>query len=192
MPVAGLRQIVMRYTLGNGDIAVNVMHVKLDLPDIITPVEAAALADIFKVEFFDEFKSSIVSGTVLQEIEVRDASGETGLAYTTTYAAPGTGANTPLPYQVAAVVSWRTGVAGKSFRGRSYIAGWNEAGNSATGRIDAAVVTDLKDAAENLVAALQAVDTPLVIYSRKLDVATPVTSVQVDNRWDIQRRRDNV
>src|SRR5882672_3363229 len=42
-------------------------------------------------------------------------------------AVPGTGAGNPLPNQLAAVVTLRTALAGRSFRGRAYFGGFNEA-----------------------------------------------------------------
>lgn len=191
MPVAGLRRVSMEFALSNGDIAVNVMHVLQDTPSTFTEGQANTLQAVFNVDWWDEYKSSIADVVSLTKITVADASGETGLAYEEGYSEPGLAAATPLPYQLAACVSLRTAVNSRSGRGRIFVCGYNEAANTAAAKIASAVVTELQDAAANLMAALVGVDHQLVVYSRTLDAANPVTTVIVDDRWDVQRRRAN-
>lgn len=108
----------------------------------------------------------------------------------------GSGAGDLLPPQVALCITERTAFAGRSFRGRVYLPGFNEAVNTATGVVQAtatsvAFVTAIKSA---LIA--NALD--LGVISRPAPDATPpragminvVTSIVArDTVWDTQRRR---
>lgn len=107
----------------------------------------------------------------------------------------GTQAFASLPGNVAACISWRTGLSGRTRRGRSYIAGLPinaRTGDSLTeGNIGALV-----DAGEALIADCLDGGYPLVVASYQLNNAprttallTPVTNVIVDARLDTQRRR---
>lgn len=97
----------------------------------------------------------------------------------------------PLPLQVCAVVSLRTGFAGRSYRGRMYLPATGqplEADHQMSN-------TDCQSLAQGYVSFLHDVDfnnagKPVVV-STKLGTATPIASVVVDSRLDIQRRRAN-
>lgn len=99
------------------------------------------------------------------------------------------------PGQVAAVITWRTGQAGRSKRGRSYIAGipFNEStGDTLSEAWQSALLT----AAGELITACQDGDYPLVVASyqsnkapRTAALLTPITVGTVDRRLDTQRRR---
>lgn len=119
-------------------------------------------------------------------------------------ALPGTGVGDTLPLSMAAVVTIRTALSGKSFRGRAYISGWTEAQNDSSGRALAAANT----AAVNFVQAIQTVmntvgfnlavlsrnsagrTIPEKIIPAKPGFSTAFTSLQARNtKWESQRRR---
>jgi hypothetical protein len=91
---------------------------------------------------------------------------------------------------VAAVSSWRTASAGRSYRGRTYLGPLETTAlDTNTGLLAAGVVAGIKTAGEALIAAGVTTSTNLVIYSRKLNSAATVIAAQVDTRPDSQRRR---
>jgi hypothetical protein len=103
----------------------------------------------------------------------------------------GTG-GTPGPFQACMVASMRTGLAGRSHRGRAYLPA-NGQGYGTTGFFGS---TTYDDVAEGFAGILQTVNdavTPgrVVVVSQTLTTYADVTSVIVDNRPDIQRRRAN-
>lgn len=118
-------------------------------------------------------------------------------------AVPGTGAGDPLPNQIAAVITLRTALAGKSYRGRAYYGGANEAQNGATGAIAAAFNTALVTFTTNIQTDMAAQGITLAVISRpfagaagppvrpaRVGQATPVTGIIArDTKWDTQRRR---
>lgn len=111
-------------------------------------------------------------------------------------AVAGTLAGDFLPPQIAFCVTLRTALAGPRFRGRVYLCGYGEAGNTASGVINNAAIP---------VAFVTAVKAALVASSLDLGVIhrptadpfppsagfiTPVTSIVArDSVWDTQRRR---
>jgi hypothetical protein len=116
----------------------------------------------------------------------------------------GTGGGDPLPAQLAAVVTLRTALAGKSFRGRVYISGANEAENDAAGHIVAAFNTAIALFITGVQTDMATEGITLAVLSRPrfanlpppLDVETyagaitPVTAILTrDTEWDDQRRR---
>ena len=105
-------------------------------------------------------------------------------------AVPGTGVGNPIPNEVAAVITLRTALAGRSFRGRAYFSGAIVTQNSATGSIVAGFNTALTTFMTNVQTALAASGITLAVLSRTDSVATPVTLIQArDTEWDTQRRR---
>lgn len=118
--------------------------------------------------------------------------------------AAGLGANDPVPNQLAAVVTLRTALAGKSYRGRVYFSGADEDQNTPSGQIDAGFNTALVDFMTEVQAAMAAEGITLAVLSAPryanlpppADVQTwagaltDVTGIETrDTQWDTQRRR---
>lgn len=111
----------------------------------------------------------------------------------------GTDAAGPIPSQNAIVVSWRTALAGRRYRGRTYLAGFAKAAMDPTAHgITAANQAVIGNAARALVNGLVADNAPLVVWSRVIGAGpaadgwvTPVNNVRVGRIFDTQRRRRN-
>lgn len=105
----------------------------------------------------------------------------------------GTQSGDSQPYQNAAVVTWRTGVPGRSNRGRNYIGGAVEANNAGAGQLTTDYKTVLNSYAQTLTFmngdSLQFAKWQLVVYSRLLNASRPVTSYVVRPTFYTQRRR---
>jgi hypothetical protein len=100
------------------------------------------------------------------------------------------GAGDLLPLNVTLCATLRTALAGRSFRGRSYISGFTETVNQANGTASAATGTAVTAWINAINSALQSSGLALAVLSRTTSRVTPVTSVQVrDLVWDTQRRR---
>lgn len=101
-------------------------------------------------------------------------------------------ANDPLPSQCALVISWKTGRAGKSYRGRTYIGSLNRGildGGDVL--VNPSSVSAVADAAGTLITAMEAANAPVAVWSRKHVVTTQVTGINVGRVVDTQRRRRN-
>jgi len=99
-----------------------------------------------------------------------------------------------LPVDVALCITWKTPLAGRSYRGRTYLPPWHSNQLLDTAGMPepvpasrAAVVVNAK----KLVTDLDGLAWPLVVYSRSLGSAQLVTAGHIDSNWDTQRRRSN-
>jgi hypothetical protein len=89
----------------------------------------AALATAFKTAVVKSASGGLLRSASATygstRLTVRDVLPGTGDLVESSYAlVTGNNGNTVLPFTCAAVVTWKTGVAGRSFRGRTYLAGY--------------------------------------------------------------------
>lgn len=100
-------------------------------------------------------------------------------------------ASASLPPQLSVVVAWRTALAGKSYRGRTFLGPLNGAAQ-AGGAVTAAAQTAVNTAAANLITNLKPRTTGsvgLVVHSDHANVDTPVVVGATDLRMDTMRSR---
>jgi hypothetical protein len=93
-----------------------------------------------------------------------------------------------LPFQCAPVVTLRTDTLSRAGRGRFYAPSL-AVDSLAGGRMSTAARDTLTDAAQDLVQGLTSAGGTLVIYHRGSGTTTPVTSLDVGDVIDTQRRR---
>lgn len=110
-----------------------------------------------------------------------------------TTASPGSDASQQLPAEVAEVIGLGTALGGRSYQGRVYLPPASESVNN-VGLILAAFATDAKAAFDSWLRRfagnnLDTNEMDLCVYSRKLDVATLVTTTRVNSTFDSQRGR---
>lgn len=104
----------------------------------------------------------------------------------------------PLPTQVAGLISWRTGFAGRSKRGRSYIPFPTEDGNSSGAFPTVGQKALLNNIAVNLSTSVDIVGGGgtyrlfPIVYSRKLDARFEITSFIIRDQWATQRKRSSI
>lgn len=150
-------------------------------------------------------KALCASTTYLDGVGIRDLRTPNEVEYISVAGGiAGTGAGDPLPNEVSAVVTLRTAKAGKSYRGRVYFSGANEAQNDATQHMEAAYQTAIKDFMDAVMSDMASEGITLAVLSAPryanlvppLDIQTwagdltDVVSTQVlDSKWDSQRRR---
>lgn len=103
---------------------------------------------------------------------------------------PGAATGNALPADCAITVSLRTPLANRSGRGRFYLPQPAASTSAADGRIAAATVTGLVAALEPAWQTYGAWGTP-VIYSRTMRATQIISSFNVGDLYDTQRRREN-
>ncbi len=196
-------QVRLHWTL-NGLDAFNVLGGIVSGGFINDQTKADALDAAIKTGYTSSgLKALQATTTSLISAGIRDVRAAHQVEYVGTNAAvPGTGTGDPLPNAVAAVVTLRTGLAGKSFRGRSYFGGATEGQNDGAGQIATAYNTALVAFMTAVQAAMGASTISLAVLSRpRFDKVTPfamtypgaitlVTAIVArDTLWDSQRRR---
>jgi len=94
------------------------------------------------------------------------------------------------PANVAAVISWKTGLSGRSYHGRSYFSGW-VISDFLQSILTSAQVTALSNLAQSLItyAGVVGCATDFVVASIKNLSLTPINGYVIDNIGDSQRRR---
>lgn len=138
-------------------------------------------------------KQSMLPGVNFREITARDMDTEAGAlgSYSIPQPQPGIRTGTDLmPANVALVISWRTGIAGRKYRGRTYWYGGGDADaagslpNSGWGT-SVATVAGLIGTFVNS----GGVAVVLAVASRVLNASTPVNAFVIDAVLDSQRKR---
>lgn len=196
--VANAAQMRLIWGLGGQLYALNVLGVVNTGAVAITQALANTLGTAIKSAVTSSGLVGALNTTVtLANIGIRDIrTANTAEFLDTGGAVAGTAAGGLLPPQTAFVITLRTASAGRSFRGRVYLCGFDESVNTATGTIQSSATS------VNFVTAIQsalvASSLNLGVLSRPAPDAlppragfiTPVTSVVArDAVWDTQRRR---
>lgn len=104
----------------------------------------------------------------------------------------------PLPPQITAVANFKTGIASRMTRGRMYMPAGSEVDNQSTALPSAAYLA----ACSNIFTAVQGVTSINTggnsasitwgVYSRKLDIVTPINVVTMRSSWGTQRKRSMI
>jgi len=192
----------------NGRLGCNVLGGRVGGGFINSQTHANDLATAVLASFTSSGLKALTSDTVeLQGVGIRDLRSANQVEYTQTSApVAGTGAANPMPTQLAAVVTLRTDLAGKSYRGRVYIGGADEDQNDGTGRIAGAYntaivafITAVKAdmAAEGITLAIISapryanLPPPADIQTWAGDLTDVTAQVARDTHWDSQNRRDS-
>lgn len=171
----------------------NVFGVSNDGTFLMSSSVAAEIQIAFE-DFYTALAPSLTGLWQYDECIVRDIRTETSGSYDVPPAAPVVGSNASemMPPQMAIVATHATGLRGKSYRGRTYLAGWGEGSNTAAGQVaetTAATIEGAFDALRTDLAGVTGGPFDLSVLSRKLLLATPITGTSVDSEWDRQDRR---
>lgn len=185
-------QVRLIWQYNGTDVAVNVLHGINKDP--LKPVDQA-FTDGLKTAIAGAFNASTIKGQIsagwaLNRIGVRDLDQANFPEYVGSgITAVGGNSNELLPLHTCMCVTLRTGKAGTSYRGRTYVSGFTE-GGSVAGVASGTVVSSAQDWVTRLQAAFDTGGLTLAVASRKLGKSEAVTSIQArDTRWDTQRRR---
>lgn len=185
-------QMIFSYQL---QVCQNVYHVQL--PGEPTQPDLIDIAEAFKDWWDTNLKPLVSSACALTRIICKDISSENddAIEYSTGLPIAGTGGANSLPNSVTLAIKWVTGLAGRSFRGRTYHIGLDE--SQVTGNEVLTTPFNALGAAYNaLVPAIAALGYTLVVCSKFSDgaartacVLTEILGAVADNIIDSQRRR---
>jgi len=175
----------------------NTIYVKQDNP--ITPTDLQDVASSLVTLWIQNVMPRLSNHTRLVGVSVRDLSAQNGLVFDYTgqpLPTFGGAAGPPSPSSVAIVVSLRTNRAGRSFRGRLYLAGFSETqtdGNFFFGNLPTLLATGVANVLQGLTTGTRV---PVVVsrFSEKnprpAGVTTPITGVAARTvRVASQRKR---
>jgi len=193
-PAPGIAKVEMRFTHQAQKVE-NVFHVRQS--GAATVASLTAIAELFKNAWRTVISTEVVLVATLDSVVVTDLSVVNGLAVVDTALLPSAGQRNEadLPMNVTIAISWHTGLAGKSFRGRTYHVGIPQSVTVGS-RINAAYHTGLVNVYEYLRSNAASSGTPMVVLSRRTAkafranaIGTDITSMSLDDVLDSQRRR---
>ncbi len=196
VPVPDTAQIDVVYNW-DSQIVENVFHYKV-LTGTPTIESLTALTDAINAYVQEHLLPLMASTVTLLRVVGKLLDIADGAFYVSTTGLPagGAGGAAPLPNSVSIAYSWRTPLAGRSFRGRTFVVGLME--GFITGNIvNSANVAILNTAYNGLMGAGADAGWEMVVVSRRhagapriTGLATPVTSgFFTNNVLDSQRRR---
>jgi len=139
----------------------------------------------------DNYKDACSNQVNLEQVQVRllDPSNPLAVDYTTGLPITGNRSSIHEPYNVTTTISWRTGLAGRKYRGRIYVPGLTEDETNTDDTIASFVVTILAAAAQSLITRIGALTHNLVVFHVLTNTFTEITSYVIENILDSQRRR---
>lgn len=141
----------------------------------------------------DGYAQFISAGVEVQRVstgEIEVATGQQQRLADQDVSLPGTSASNPFPADVALVVSLRTALANRRGRGRFYLPQPAVNAGSADGKLTSAAQSDIVAALSNAWGNYNVAKSP-VIYSRTARETNDVTTFNVGDLFDTQRRREN-
>jgi len=149
------------------------------------------LATLFSNWWNTYYKIYAFSGVALTNIFVRLYDPSNPLAYdlNLTTPVPGTAAGPADPADVTLSSSWRTGLAGRKYRGRFYTVGMVNSQHDVLDKVTSPYLTGISTAAANLITLLAAASQALAVWHRISNTYTTINSTIGENLIDAQRRR---
>lgn len=183
------------WALSGTEYAVNVLHYFVGGSVGIGQATADAFAAQVGADMVaSNLDDNVASTVTMARCTVRDLRMANQPEFSATDPQPGLEGAHILPLANSIVVTLRTALAGRRYRGRVYLPGFSENQNTAAGVIDPAAIT----AAEAFIQALTIItiegnEWQLGVMTQATDPPeiNPVISSGVrDNIWDIQRRRN--
>ena len=191
----------MRFTQAGLE-AYNILNVLC--PTAATSADLTAIAGVLQTWWNGTLRPSVPTTLSWQgaDLTAMDSPGSPFLAYNNSGTLAGSGVGGLYPPQVTVCVSLRTGLSGRSYRGRLYFIGLGTGNVITGGLITQATATALANNFNTLRTAMVTAGYALCVLSlysgkdsngkkipRAAGIATPVTTIAVGLRVDTQRRR---
>jgi hypothetical protein len=139
----------------------------------------------------NNYKLFAGAAVALTQVQIRLYDPSTPLSYDLSPVSPvpGTASGTIDSGQETLSASWRTGLAGRKYRGRFYTVGMTQSQHDTLDKVTSAYVTGIGSAAATLIANLAGQATALAVFHRISNTYTPINSTIIENLIDAQRRR---
>lgn len=220
MPISGGAEVKLYWNL-LGVLGMNVFGAQVSGGVTFNVALANVVGAAIKSAFTAQLAAQFATATALVRVGVRDLRQDNLPEFRDTGPSVfGTGVGDAMPGNVALCVTSRTALAGKSFRGRTYLAGWSEAANGPGGTAVAGVGTAALAYMNAVQAGMLTNGLTMAVLSRpherqtlvettfhadgttttrtlstttaKSGLATPIVSFESRNLgWESQRRRIN-
>ena len=197
VPATNTIRVAVEYNQ-SGHLSVNVYHVLS--PHAIVSADLTSIASVFATWIGSTLIPLVTASWSAYNINARDLTTSSGIILDTplTSGNTGTHSGSPAPNSTALVTSWRTGRAGRSFRGRTYLGSIPQGVISSTGDnlVTTGYAASVASAMSTLQGAIATAGYSLVVASfrsggaaRTSAVLTAPTSLIVNTKLDTTRGR---
>jgi len=177
-------------TSRDGRLGVNNFHVTRTIPAALVDTDLPLIATAFHDWYTGNYKLDMNSTVGLDQIQVRKLDPGDPIAYDLSVAhETGTGPSPASPANVTAAVSWRTGLAGRKYRGRFFALGLPQAFVTAADLLTSVGQVHYALDGAALLLTLTNAGYQLVLFHRATNSWTKVITCIVDGIIDSQRRR---
>lgn len=153
--------------------------------------ELVQLAIVFRDWWDDFYRLYATDALTLGQVQVRVLDPDNPIGYDLPVSPPIAGTNqiAEAPGSATQTISWRTGLAGRKYRGRDYAVGLGDIAIADDDRVASPFSSVLAQAAVELLTALAAGAFRLVVFHRGDNTYTTVVSFIIESILDSQRRR---
>lgn len=169
--------------------SVNVWHLRVDgnIDESTADSSMAALKAFYDAFGQDRSRTSTIRWN--GEMTTVDANPEI-VTPGTAWNSAASGNQDPLPSSSAALIKWSTDSGGRSGKGKTFLAPMNKEACNGDGRITAATVTRIRDAATQLVSSSeQQNEWAFGVYSRQDSLLRDFTGSSMTNRFSVMTSR---
>lgn len=197
-PVPGVVKVEMIYTLDQQEV-INIFHAEVTGTPDVTEQDLDETGALFKLWHAEELRPTQAAESALQRVVCTDLSVLNGMSkeYPVTPVVNGGGQSPQLPNNNTLAVKWGTAFRGRSFRGRTFHIGLQEAqvtANIATAATVTALLAAYQDLLDRIALSIDLASLVVVSYCgggawRAVPLVTPISSVSIDPTIDSQRRR---
>lgn len=169
---------------------INTFHLRRTDGAVLVAADLTAMGSVVADWWLNSYRHVCKSNIVGNSIVVTKLDPANPLQDTTYIAAPGDwGGGTTTPGDVSAAVSWRTGLAGRKYRGRFYDFNVPAEEINTNDTMTGGYLAFLSAAGSYFLTHLATAALKAVIFHRADDTSTDITSVIVDQLVDSMRNR---
>jgi len=177
-------------TLRDSRTFVNTFHIVRSDGAVLGVADLANINAVFADWWLNSYRLGVKSVIVGSRIVATKLDPAAPIQDTLSIAAPGSYASgTPLPADVSAAVSWRTGLAGRKFRGRFFDFGVPSDAANLNDTMTGSYITNLTAIGTYLLTHLATAGLKAVIFHRSANTYTAVAGLVVDQLIDSMRMR---
>lgn len=168
---------------------INTFHVARTDNAALSAADLANIGSMFADWWLNSYRSAFTNALVGQDITTTKQDPSDPLQNITYIAAPGTRAGTILPGDVTAAVSWRTGLAGRKYRGRFYDFGMAFGDANSNDTMTGGYIAILEAIGQYLLNHAVTAALKLIVFHRLTNTYTDINTVVTDQLVDSMRRR---
>ena len=168
---------------------INTFHVRRGDAAALSAADLVAIGGVFADWWLNSYRLAVPNNIVGQDITVTKLDPSDPLQNTTFIAAPGTGGATAYPADVTAAVSWRTGLAGRKYRGRFYDFSIVQGNANQNDTMVGTLISALTAVGQYLLNHYTSAALKGVVFHRPTDTYTDISTVIVDQLVDSMRNR---